>query len=269
MIVYRDGRLVQDTDIEKQKKASMLREQAKAEGEARLAGLKKQQKTQASALKKIDSDTNSSKSTGGSVVSATDKALADAQERRRKLQAALAGATSMEQQSKSAAQQALDAIKGIYDPQEADVETQRVKQLQLLADAISSGQSDISKAEADFLRDIVAPTGFKDVPFVGLSQEQNPLLAALQAQGAGTAEVESQRALDAQLANALKGLSERAATQSQASEQAYFEALKNAGRGASLAGRTYLAQRQPEISAGIESQFADLAIKLDYCWPPN
>lgn len=262
MIVYRDGRLVQDTTIEQQKKASKLREQAKAEGEARLAGLKKQQKTQASALKKIDSDTNPPKSTGGSGVSATDKALADAQERRRKLQAALAGSTSMEEQSRSASQQALDAIKGIYDPQEADVETQRVKQLQLLADAISGGQSDISKAEADFLRDIVAPTGFKDVPFVGLSQEQNPLLAALQAQGAGTAEVESQRALDAQLANALKGLSERSATQSQASEQAYFEALKNAGRGASLAGRTYLAQRQPEIGAGIESQFADLASKL-------
>lgn len=284
-IVYVNGRLVQDQTAEEALRAAELRKQAKAEAEARLAGQKQAAKTQASALKRIEAgkspsvvDQNTgqivtpagstapsggSKKTGGTAsTSATDKALVDAAERRRKLQAALAGATNMETQSKSAAQQALDALAGIYDPQQADVETQRVKQLQLLADAISGGQADISKAEADFLKGIVAPTAYQDVPFVGLSQEQNPLLAALQAQGAGTAEVQSQRELDAQLANALKGLSERAATQTQRADEAYFQALKNAGLGASLAGRTYLSQRQPEISAGIESQFADLASKL-------
>ena len=290
MIVYRDGRLVQDTTIEQQKKASKLREQAKAEGEARLAGLKQAQKTQASALKRIEAGKSPSKidpTTGkivtpaGSTVppkagsgagtgrgsaaadtSAADKALAEAQERQRRYFAGLDAATALESQGKSAAEKALAALAGIYDPQLEDVEKQRKTQLQLLADAISGGQGEISKAEADFLRDIVAPTAYQNIPFVGLSQEQNPLLAALQAQGAGTAEVQSQRELDAQLANALKGLSERAATQTQRADEAYFEALKNAGRGASLAGRTYLAQRQPEIGAGIESQFADLASKL-------
>ena len=293
-IVYVNGRLVQDQTAEQALRAAELRKQAKAEADARLAGLKQAQKTQASALKRIEAGKSPSKvdpTTGqivtpaGSVVppkgsggaagggagggaavkadtSAADKAFADAQERRRRYFAGLDAATALETQSKSAAQQALDALAGIYDPQQADVETQRVKQLQLLADAISGGQGEISKAEADFLRDIVAPTAYQNIPFVGLSQEQNPLLAALQAQGAGTAEVQSQRELDAQLANALKGLSERAATQTQRADEAYFEALKNAGRGASLAGRTYLSQRQPEISAGIESQFADLASKL-------
>lgn len=284
-IVYVNGRLVQDQTAQEALRAAELRKQAKAEAEARLAGQKQAAKQQASALKRIEKGespsvvdpttgkivtpagstvpSGGSRGTGGTAsTSATDKALADAAERRRRLQAGLDAAGALETQSKSAAEKALAALADIYDPQQADVEEQRKTQLQLLADAISGGQSDISKAEADFLRDIVAPTAYKDVPFVGLSQEQNPLLAALQAQGAGTAEVQSQRELDAQLANALKGLSERAATQTQRAEEAYFEALKNAGRGTSLAGRTYLSQRQPEIGAGIESQFADLASKL-------
>lgn len=290
-IVYVNGRLQVERDNDTSMSAAQaldmaaVRNQAKDEAKARLAGLKQAQKTQDSALKRIKADkspskidpttgqivtpagstvpTSGSKKTGSATsTSAADKALADAQERRRRYFAGLDAATALETQGKSAAQKALDAIKGIYDPQQADVETQRTTQLQLLADAISGGQADISKAEADFLKSIVAPTAYQDVPFVGLSQEQNPLLAALQAQGAGTAEVQSQRELDAQLANALKGLSERAATQTQRADEAYFQALKNAGIGASLAGRTYLSQRQPEISAGIESQFADLASKL-------
>lgn len=284
-IVYVNGRLQVERDAAQELRSSELRNQAKDEAKARLAGLKQAQKTQESALKRIEKgkspsvvdpttgqivtpagskvSAGGSRGTGGTAsTSAADKALADAAERRRKLQAGLDAASALETQSKSAAEKALAALAGIYDPQQEDVEEQRKTQLQLLADAISGGQSDISKAEADFLRDIVAPTAYKDVPFVGLSQEQNPLLAALQAQGAGTAEIESQRALDAQLANALKGLSERAAGQTQTANEAYFEALKNAGRGTSLAGRTYLSQRQPEISAGIESQFADLASKL-------
>lgn len=290
-IVYVNGRLVREQDNQTAAQAldmATVRNQAKDEAKARLAGLKQAQKTQASALKRIEAGKSPSKvdTTTGQIVtpagstvppkagagtgrggasadtSAADKALAEAQERRRRYFAGLDAATALESQGKSAAEKALAALAGIYDPQLEDVEEQRKTQLQLLADAISGGQGEISKAEADFLRDIVAPTAYQNIPFVGLSQEQNPLLAALQAQGAGTAEVQSQRELDAQLANALKGLSERAATQTQRADEAYFEALKNAGRGTSLAGRTYLSQRQPEIGAGIESQFADLASKL-------
>lgn len=288
MIVYRNGRLVQDTDAEREMRSSTIRTQAKDEAAARLAGLKQAQKTQESALKRINKGQSpsvvdpttgqivtpagsavppkgGSSSSGGRTAastSAADKALADAQERRRRLQAGLDAASALETQSKSAAEKALASLADIYDPQLTDVEDQRKAQLKLLANAISGGQADISKAEADFLRDIVAPTAYKDIPFVGLSQEQNPLLAALQSQGAGTAEVQAQRELDAQLANALKSLSERAATQTQRADEAYFEALKNAGRGTSLAGRTYLSQRQPEIGAGIESQFSKIANEL-------
>lgn len=293
MIVYKNGRLVQEQDdmrsqqAQQAMQASAIRTAAKDEGAARLAGLKAAQKTQESALKRIKSDKSPSKidpetgkivtpkgsaiptktstsstGAGGDAASAADKALADAQERRRRYFAGLDAAAALEAQGKSAAEKALEALAGIYDPQMADVESQREKQLQLLADAISQGKTDISDAEAQFLRDIVAPTAYENVPFVGLSQEQNPLLAALQAQGAGTAEVESQRALDAALAQSLKGLEERSAKQLSDADKRYFEALQNAGRGVSLAGRTYLGQRQPEIQAALESQFSDLASKL-------
>jgi hypothetical protein len=289
MIVYKNGRLVQDTTAEQEMRASAIRTAAKDEGAARLAGLKAAQKTQASALKRIEAGkspsvinpetgkiTTSAGATGttgktgstgsGSTkaadTSAADKALAEAQERRRRYFAGLDAATALETQGKSAAEKALEALAGIYDPQIADVESQREKQLQLLADAITQGKTDITDAEAKFLEGIVAPTAYENIPFVGLSQEQNPLLAALQAQGAGTAEVESQRALDAALASSLKSLSERAAAQTAQADKNYFTALKNAGLGVSQAGRTYLGQRQPEIQAALESQFSDLANEL-------
>lgn len=295
MIVYKNGRLVQEQDdmrsqqAQQAMQASAIRTAAKDEGAARLAGLKAAQKTQASALKRIEAGKSPSKidpntrlistaagatgttgktgstgsgSTKAADTSAADKALAEAQERRRRYFAGLDAAAALETQGKSAAEKALEALAGIYDPQMADVESQREKQLQLLADAISQGKIDITDAEAKFLEGIVAPTAYENIPFVGLSQEQNPLLAALQAQGAGTAEVESQRALDAALANSLKSLSERAATQTAQADKNYFTALKNAGLGVSQAGRTYLGQRQPEIQAALESQFSDLANKL-------
>jgi len=289
MIVYKNGRLVQDTTAEQEMRASAIRTAAKDEGAARLAGLKAQQKAQASALKRIEAGkspsvmnpetgkittapgatgttgktgTTGTGSTKAADTSAADKALADAQERRRRYFAGLDAAAALEAQGKTAAQQALDALAGIYDPQLSDVESQKAKQLQLLADAISQGKTDITDAEAKFLESIVAPTAYENVPFVGLPQEQNPLLAALKAQGAGTAEVESQRALDEALANSLKSLSERSAQQLSQADKNYFTALKNAGMGVSQAGRTYLGQRQPEIQASLESQFSDLANKL-------
>jgi len=289
MIVYKNGRLVQDTTAEQEMRASAIRTAAKDEGAARLAGLKAQQKAQASALKRIEAGKSPSKidpntglistaagatgttgktgttgsgSTKAADTSAADKALADAQERRRRYFAGLDAAAALEAQGKSAAEKALEALAGIYDPQLSDVESQKAKQLQLLADAISQGKTDITDAEAKFLESIVAPTAYENVPFVGLSQEQNPLLAALKAQGAGTAEVESQRALDEALANSLKSLSERSAQQLSQADKNYFTALKNAGMGVSQAGRTYLGQRQPEIQAALESQFSDLANKL-------
>lgn len=289
MIVYKNGRLVQDSTAEQEMRASAIRTAAKDEGAARLAGLKAQQKAQASALKRIEAGKSPSKidpntglistaagatgttgktgttgsgSTKAADTSAADKALADAQERRRRYFAGLDAAAALEAQGKSAAEKALEALAGIYDPQLSDVESQKAKQLQLLADAISQGKTDITDAEAKFLESIVAPTAYENVPFVGLSQEQNPLLAALKAQGAGTAEVESQRALDEALANSLKSLSERSAQQLSQADKNYFTALKNAGMGVSQAGRTYLGQRQPEIQAALESQFSDLANKL-------
>lgn len=295
MIVYKNGRLVQEQDdirsqqAQQAMKASAIRTAAKDEGAARLAGLKAQQKAQASALKRIEAGkspsvinpktgvittaagatgttgktgTTGTGSTKAADTSAADKALADAQERRRRYFAGLDAATGLEGQAKSAAEKALEALAGIYDPQLTDVESQRSKQLQLLADAISQSKTDITDAEAKFLSSIVAPTAYENIPFVGLPQEQNPLLAALQAQGAGTTEVESQRALDAALANSLKSLSERAAMQTSQADKNYFEALKNAGMGVSQAGRTYLGQRQPEIQASLESQFANLANEL-------
>ena len=291
MIVYKNGRLMLQGDGEQADaadqamKASALRQQAKDEAAARLSGLKAQQKAQASALKDIKAgkspsvidtvtgkimtpagSTGSTAGTGGGkggvAQSATDKALADAQDRRRKLAAALAGAGALETQSTSAADKAMAALKALYEPQTAAVDAQRAEQLRLLQNAIEQGQTDITSAEADFMKYLPSSTAYQNVPLLSLEQAQNPLLAALQQQGAGTAQVESQRALDAALAKQLSDLSSRAATQTGASEQAYLDAVKRAGAGAALAGRTYLGQRQPEIQAGIQSKYDEALANL-------
>lgn len=149
----------------------------------------------------------------------------------------------------------LQRIKDLYAPEASALDAQRTQRLQMLADAISGAQGDITSAQEDFLKYLPTSTAYQNVPLVNLPIEQNPLLAALQQQGAGTGAVEAQRALDMALSQQLQQLGQRSAEQTGTAEQQYLDALRRSGVGAGAAGLQYLAQQKPALEAAYQSEF--------------
>jgi len=186
---------------------------------------------------------------------AADKILKDAQDRA----LAYAAGTQAIADYKASAEAAKTAAEGrvadVYNPQETNITDERKRQLALLETLIKQGQTDITSAEQDFLKNIKPTSAYSNVPLVNMQAIQNPLLEALRQQGAGEGAVQSQSAMDQSLNNFMNQLQQQSASRYGDVQTNLLESLRNSGIGAASAGRQYLAQRQPEISSGIESAF--------------
>lgn len=152
----------------------------------------------------------------------------------------------------------------LYGGQLEDLPSRRQADLDALLQAVSAGQGQISGAENQFLSSLVAPTAYSDVPLVDLSTTQpvNPLMGALQAEGASTAGVTGQSAMDAALAAQYAQLARQSAGQLNVGSQNYMNALRNAGVGAAAAGRQQLATGQTAYQNQINAKYSDLANQL-------
>lgn len=172
--------------------------------------------------------------------------------------AGMEAARRAEEEGRRLAEEERQRIAGVYAPQISAADAERQRQLQMLQDMIGQSRGQIDAATQEFLANIPQSSAYQDVPFASLQAEQNPLLAALQSQGAGTGEVEAQRNLSNALAQQMRDMYARSAQQYQQSEQGYLDALRRAGIGAGAAGQQYLAQQQPVLTSGIESQYQDV-----------
>ena len=199
---------------------------------------------------------------GGAAATATDKALKEAQDRALAYASGMQAVADYETQANAAKEAAMGRLKDVYDPQEKQISDERLRQLKILEGLIGQGQTDISQAEVDFLNAVKPTSAYSNMPMVNMEAVQNPLLAALRQAGAGEEAVQSQSAMDKSLSDFMNQLQAQSATRYGDVQQNYLEALKNAGRGGSLAGRTYLGQRQPEITAGIESDYSKMLKEL-------
>ena len=199
---------------------------------------------------------------GGAGATATDKALQEAQDRALAYASGMQAVADYEAQANAAKEAAMGRLKDVYDPQEKQISDERLRQLKILEGLISQGQTDISQAEVDFLNAVKPTSAYSNMPTVNMEAIQNPLLAALRQAGAGEEAVQSQSAMDKSLGDFMNQLQAQSATRYGDVQQNYLESLKNAGRGAAAAGRTYLGQRQPEITAGIESDYSKMLNEL-------
>lgn len=152
----------------------------------------------------------------------------------------------------------------LYGSQLEDLPSRRQADLDALLQAVAAGQGQISGAENQFLSSLVTPTAYSNVPLVDLSTTQpvNPLMGALQAEGANTAGVTGQSAMDAQLAAQYAQLARQSAGQLNVGAQNYMNALRNAGTGAAAAGRQQLATGQTAYQNQINAKYSDLANQL-------
>lgn len=195
------------------------------------------------------------KAGAGAGTAATDKALKEAQDRALAYASgmqAIADYTASAEAAKAAAE---GRIADVYNPQETNINDERKRQLALLETLIGQGQADISTAEQDFLANVKPTNTYGNTQFVNMQALQNPLLEALRQQGAGEGAVQQQSAMDQSLNNFMTQLQQQSASRYGDVQNNLFESLRNSGLGAAAAGRQYLGQRQPEISSGIESSF--------------
>jgi hypothetical protein len=168
---------------------------------------------------------------------------------------------------------ALNEIANIYSGQVGDygrqfdaygsqVEGQREAALRQLAESVGRAETGIGSAQEQFLRDLVSPQAYQNVPLLELGQIANPLLGVLAAEGASAAGVEAQSAQDAQIAAQLAAMTRGAMGQLNVGEQNYLTALRNAGALAAQQARTGLAGQQAMAGQGIRSQYDQLAQQI-------
>jgi hypothetical protein len=152
----------------------------------------------------------------------------------------------------------------LYGAQLEDLPTRRQADLDALLQAVSASRETIGGAEQQFLSSLVEPQAYSNVPLVDLSTAQpvNPLMGALAAEGAGTAGVTGQSAMDAQLAAQYAQLARGSAQQLNTGAQNYMAALRNAATGAAAAGRQQLGLGQNIYQNQINTRYSDLANQL-------
>lgn len=283
-IVYVNGRLVRETDEEKKARieaASMLgaaqrsgTEKANPDWEKmrmmdsaatknmQKAGVMGSEPTQrvgatgaTTSLKTGKVVKSPAKANADAGAAATDKTLKEAQDRALAYASGMQAIADYKANAEAAKTAAQGRIANVYDPQKTDIENERARQLALLESMIGQGQTDITKAEQDFLSSVQPTNTFANTQFVNMQALQNPLLEALRQQGASEGAVQQQSAMDQSLNNFMTQLQQQSASRYGDVQNNLYESLRNSGRGAATAGRQYLAQRQPEISSGIQSAF--------------
>jgi hypothetical protein len=153
----------------------------------------------------------------------------------------------------------LQRIKELYDPMSQMANDEFATQLDLLSKDFETARGQVKGAGEDFLKSFVDSVAYQNVPITTLEAPTNPLLAALQSQGAGTGEVQAVSDFAKQFATSTSDLGKWAANQLNIGQQNFDVASKRAATGATTAALQGLAGQEPRIKAGMQ---ADLNKRL-------
>ncbi len=149
-------------------------------------------------------------------------------------------------------------LSDIYNPmftqQEQGINQQQQAAMDYLQTQYGANQQNINQATQQALAAIPTSAAYQNVPIVNLQQEQNPLLSALGAYGAGTESVQAQSAADAQMAQQLSDLVKGSAGQLSTAQQAVLDAARSdIQTGGSMAAQQLALARQAG-QAGINAE---------------
>ena len=147
----------------------------------------------------------------------------------------------------------LQRIKDLYDPMDKMANEEFATQLDLLSKDFETARGQVKGAGEDFLKSFVDSVAYQNVPISTLEAPTNPLLAALQSQGAGTGEVQAVSDFAKQFATSTSDLGKWAASQLNVGQQNFDIASKRASTGATTAALQGLAGQEPRIKAGMQS----------------
>ena len=168
-----------------------------------------------------------------------------------------AGETYLREQAQTRKVDMLKRVAELYDPQQQATKDQLVEVLKNASAAFDLAEKQVGTAQEQFAKDFKGSTAYEGVPVGTYSVADNPLLAALRSQGAGTDEVQAATDLARQTGQQTSDLEKYALRQLNVGQQNYGSAIQNASQMGTMAALQQLGGRRAEVQSGINTQFAE------------
>ena len=184
---------------------------------------------------------------------AADKAAAE-KERIRAINAGRQAEAFLRTQAQDIKDRTMTRISELYAPMEAKSKEQYDAILAGVDTAFTNAEQTVKTAQEQFAANFKPSTAYEGAPVSTFSVADNPLLAALQQQGAGTAEVGAATDYARQSAQQTSDLEKWAMNQLNVGQQNYGSAVQNAAQQGTMAGLQQLAARRPEVVAGVSTE---------------
>lgn len=201
-----------------------------------------------------------------SAAAAAAKAKAEAEkeerERVRKVRGGREAESFLRQQADTRKAEMMKRVAELYDPLKTKTEEDLTAALQAASDAYDAAEAQVRAAGEDFTKGFTPSKAYSEIPLSTYTTAENPLLAALQQQGAGTGEVTAATEAANQFMAQQSALEKWAAGQLNVGQQNYDTAVQQAAKGGLAAALQGLAGRRADVKTGIEQQFADALSKI-------
>ena len=170
-------------------------------------------------------------------------------------QAGRRGQQAYAQQASDLASEMQNIYNPLFNQQQTALDAQRKAAMDFLAAQYGGSQGSINQATQEALAAIPQKSmAYQNVPIVNLQQEQNPLLSALGAYGAGAEGVQAQSAADAQMAQQLADLVKGSAGQMSSAQQAILDAARSDVQTGGSTALQQLALARQAQEAGISAE---------------
>ena len=216
------------------------------------------------AQKRLDATTKSQGDGGASARAkeAQVKAAQAEKERIRNIRGGREGEAFLREQAKTRKEEMLKRVAELYDP----LKTKSAEDLQTVLNSASQAfdlaETQVGEAQTNFQQQFKPSAAYQGVPVSTFNVSDNPLLAALQQQGAGTGEVQAETDYARQTAQSTSDLEKWALSQLNVGQQNYGSAIQNAAQMGTMAALQQLGGRRADVKTGIEKQFADALAEL-------
>jgi hypothetical protein len=214
------------------------------------------------AQKRLDASVKPSGDGGKAAADAAAKAKKEEIERIRNVKGGREGEAFLREQAVTRKEEMLKRVADLYDPQKTKTDDDLKAVLKSASEAFDLAEEQVSGAQTNFEQQFRPSTAYEGVPISTFNVADNPLLAALQSQGAGTGEVQAATDLARQTAQSTSDLEKYALSQLNIGQQNYGSAQQNAALMGTMAGLQQLGGRRADVKSGIEQQFADALAKI-------
>lgn len=202
----------------------------------------------------------------GKAAAAAAKAKAEAEkeerERVRKVRGGREAESFLRTQAETRKTEMLKRVAELYDPLKTKTDEDMTRMLEAASQAYDTAEGQVKAAGEDFTKGFTPSKAYSEIPLSTYTTAANPLLAALQQQGAGTGDVTAATEEANQFMAQQSALEKWAAGQLNVGQQNYDTAVQQAARGGLAAALQGLAGRRADVKTGIEQQFADALSKI-------